>query len=232
MFPMHAAGMPTPSVGNPVHTAMSALLIHFFLFSILICSCHCKHYNRGGRNAWQELLKWLCQALAATPNRNCEQMQRGPSSYPALFWPTVSCCVQDNTCSPDLWQSLGIAAGTWPGCLGHSATSCRHFCQIGASCVRNSREGRTSVTSIHQFSGIFFSEAFFSGVLVASPCLKQSNNQVIYWVPTLSHVECDVIRTFAMTIAYTATFHCILPTVRMCILSWTHWRGTEPLFLL
>lgn len=47
----------------------------------------------------------------------------------------------------------------------------------GLSCVRNSREGRTSVTSIHQFSGIFFSEAFFSGV--ASPCLKQSNNRVI-----------------------------------------------------
>lgn len=100
----------------------------------------------------------------------------------------------------------------------------------GLSCVRNSREGRTSVTSIHQFSGIFFSEAFFSGV--ASPCLKQSNNRVIYWVPTLSHVECDVIHTFAMTIASTATFHCILPTVWMCILSWTHWRGTEPLFLL
>lgn len=117
-------------------------------------------------------------ALVATPNRNCEQRQREPS-YPALFWPTVSCCVQDNTCSPDLWHSLwALLLALGQVVLAIQPQVVVISVKQGLSCVRNSREGRTSVTSIHQFSGIFFSEAFFSGV--ASPCLKQSNNRVIY----------------------------------------------------
>lgn len=156
-----------------------------------------------GRSYWNGFVGRLWQHPAETGSRSKERTQLSC----LVLSHCLAHCGQGNACSPKLSCPLGLAAGIWPGVLGHSATSSHYLCRTWVLlCQQN-----TSVARIHQFPDVFFSEFFFFLWCCLSLFGTEFSNHVIYQVPTLCHIEGLVIDTFALTSACTVVFSVCSP---------------------
>lgn len=126
-----------------------------------------------GRSYWNGFVGCLWQHLAETGTTSKERTQLSC----LVLSHCLAHCGQGNACSPNLSRPLGLAAGIWPGVLGHSATSSHYLCRTWVLlCQQN-----TSVARVHQFPDVFFSEFFFFFFCgVAFLCVEQSSVTTLF----------------------------------------------------